>query len=738
MHRSFVVPLVTVSALLLASVSACGSKGGNKTDDPTGTGGASETGGVDGHSGDAGDFSTAGKAATGNEINTDNGGAPDTGPVTQLALEVTLDQTKLALTGKAATVAAHAKYEDGTTPNAVLWSVSNTRLGSIGDDGVFEANGFTAGSVTITAEAGSASASAKLSTTVEISQNLDDIGEDQRNALTAGGKGGTRDIGPDDTFRFLYPYDNTVFPQGLAAPSMQFDGTPPNVTYLKITTPGFSYSAFALGSVPTRLAIPDAVWRGMTLSAGSSESVKVEVSKLTNGEVTGPITEHWSVAQGNLKGVIYYNTYRSLLAQNGGVMRIRPGKNAEVLQSGCTVCHSVSSQGNVLVAGVNWDQNPIDSEALDLKADGTTKVRRIVNDGRVFSLGALTPDGTRLMASGIAPTPPTPRGMSGSFASLFFDTKTGKNIPTPTFSSQVTYALTPAFSPDGAHLAFNNRDLSEGHTLSVLDYDGGVEFSKLRTVVSDPSHVVAWPSFLPDSGGIVFHEGDSFDTAKYQGGPLYADLRLASLDKNVAPNTLAQLNGHDQNGVYYLPYGADEEAHLDYEPSVLPVPVGGYYWVLFTSRRAYGNTIAPGGTVPRGNDKWGKPQGNEVESPSPRKKIWLAPIDLDYEGKLDPSHPAIYLPGQELESGNMRAFAAFEPCRANGGTCESAAECCDGFCRQTSRDENGPVLECVPPPKNVCSNEDEACAPATDCCNTHDLCINKRCASPNPELPPVQ
>ncbi|MES1178702.1 MAG: hypothetical protein ABUL62_30550 [Myxococcales bacterium] len=738
MHRSFVVPLVTVSALLLASVSACGSKGGNKTDDPTGTGGASETGGVDGHSGDAGDFSTAGKAATGNEINTDNGGAPDTGPVTQLALEVTLDQTKLALTGKAATVAAHAKYEDGTTPNAVLWSVSNTRLGSIGDDGVFEANGFTAGSVTITAEAGSASASAKLSTTVEISQNLDDIGEDQRNALTAGGKGGTRDIGPDDTFRFLYPYDNTVFPQGLAAPSMQFDGTPPNVTYLKITTPGFSYSAFALGSVPTRLAIPDAVWRGMTLSAGSSESVKVEVSKLTNGEVTGPITEHWSVAQGNLKGVIYYNTYRSLLAQNGGVMRIRPGKNAEVLQSGCTVCHSVSSQGNVLVAGVNWDQNPIDSEALDLKADGTTKVRRIVNDGRVFSLGALTPDGTRLMASGIAPTPPTPRGMSGSFASLFFDTKTGKNIPTPTFSSQVTYALTPAFSPDGAHLAFNNRDLSEGHTLSVLDYDGGVEFSKLRTVVSDPSHVVAWPSFLPDSGGIVFHEGDSFDTAKYQGGPLYADLRLASLDKNVAPNTLAQLNGHDQNGVYYLPYGADEEAHLDYEPSVLPVPVGGYYWVLFTSRRAYGNTIAPGGTVPRGNDKWGKPQGNEVESPSPRKKIWLAPIDLDYEGKLDPSHPAIYLPGQELESGNMRAFAAFEPCRANGGTCESAAECCDGFCRQTSRDENGPVLECVPPPKNVCSNEDEACATATDCCNTHDLCINKRCASPNPELPPVQ
>ena len=170
---------------------------------------------------------------------------------------------------------------------------------------------------------------------------------------------------------------------------------------------------------------------------------------------------------------------------------------------------------------------------------------------------------------------------------------------------------------------------------------------------------------------------------------------------------------------------------------MLPVPVGGYYWVLFTSRRAYGNTIAPGGSVARGEDKWGKPLDGEEESPSPRKKIWLAPIDLDYEGKLDPSHPAIYLPGQELESGNMRAFAALEPCRATGGGCESAAECCTGFCRQTGRNDDGPVLQCVSPPSNACSREDETCAVAADCCNTHELCINKRCASPNPEQPPL-
>ncbi len=74
-----------------------------------------------------------------------------------------------------------------------------------------------------------------------------------------------------------------------------------------------------------------------------------------------------------MKGAIYYNTHRSALADTGGVMRIRPGQNAEVLQKGCTVCHSVSSKGNVLRTGVNWDQNPIDGEAFDLAADGSIK-----------------------------------------------------------------------------------------------------------------------------------------------------------------------------------------------------------------------------------------------------------------------------------------------------------------------------------------------------------------------------
>jgi len=738
MRRSTLLAALAISALVAA---ACGSN-------PTVAGGASgaagnpSAGGLDGNSGHTGNPGRAGSSGYGSGLNVEpmgEGGAPLPEDLTNLTLQVSLEKAAITVQGAPMSVVAHAQFDDGSSPSNVIWSVDNAGLGSIGDDGVFEANGYAAGSLVISAQVGTVSASASLQISVDISRNTDNLSDADRAKLTQRGVGGAHDLGPDSTFRFLYPYDNTIFPRGLAAPTLQFASAAATATYLEISTEGFSYSAFASVSGPTRIVIPEPVWRGVTSSASAASAVKVRVSELSAGVVTGPIEQQWSIAQGSLKGAIYYNTYRSTLASTGGVMRIRPGKDAEVLQKGCTVCHSVSAQGNVLVTGVNWDKNPIDSEAFDLAADGSSKVRRIVNDGRVFAFGALTPDGTRLISNGIAPTAPMPRGLLGPFPSQLFDTKSGNAIAVPSFSSQVTYAVTPTFSPDGTHLAFNNRDLSAGHTLSVIDYDSSSSpptFSNLRRILENPNKVVAWPSFLPDSASIVFHEGDSFDTAQYQGGPLYADLRMASLDGSNR-TSLSQLNGYDSSGTSYLPYGDAEEGHLNYEPSVLPVPVGGYYWVLFTSRRAYGNTIAPGGSVPRGDDKWGKPVGNEDETPSPRKKIWLAPIDLDYSGKLDPSHPAIYLPGQELDSGNMRAFAALEPCRAKGGSCESAAECCTGFCRQTGRDENGPVLQCVPPPENACSQEDEPCAVAADCCNSHELCINKRCASPTPEQPPV-
>lgn len=100
---------------------------------------------------------------------------------------------------------------------------------------------------------------------------------------------------------------------------------------------------------------------------------------------------------------------------------------------------------------------------------------------------------------------------------------------------------------------------------------------------------------------------------------------------------------------------------------------------------------------------------------------------------VDRSHPPFYLPGQELQAGNMRGFAALDPCKADGEGCESAAECCGGYCRQTGSDEGAPVFQCVPPPGG-CAQEDERCTTTADCCDAPSgyQCINGQCARPSP------
>jgi hypothetical protein len=656
----------------------------------------------------------------------------------QPALEVTAEREELDVTGQAVTVQLTARYDDGSKPNRVVWSVDDSGFGSVSDTGEFRSNGFVAGDVTITAMVGSQTASVTLHITATISRDPDELDAQVKDDLVTGGQGGAQGVGPDADFRFLYPYDKTVFPRGLAAPLLQLGGVKADATYVKISAANFSYEAFAAGDAATRIVLPDQVWRGVTLSAKPGDWVEVAVSKASGGVITGPVSQRWLIAPGSLKGLVYYNTYRSKLAgDNGAVMRIKPGQDATVLQGGCTVCHGVSAHGNVMVAGVQWDKsNAVVSRSFNLPSNGGITLRNEQAEGRVYSFGGLTPDGSLLLTSGVPATGAKMRGVSGELFTRLVETATGNTVNAPSFGVKV--AMTPNFSPDGSRVAFNNHDASaDGHVLSVTSFDGTASppaFGPVSDVVTDAEHVVAWPSFVPDASAVLFHAGDSFDTAKFGGGALYADLRLVDVaSKSV--NALDALNGYDEQGKLYLPAGMAQEAHLNYEPSVFPVPVGGFYWVLFTSRRTYGNTIAPGGSVPRGDDIWGIPQPPDTETPSPRKKIWVAAIDIDHRGAVDPSHPAFYLPGQELEAGNMRAFAALEPCKKKGKGCESAAECCDGFCRESGRDADGtPVLSCSPPPENACSNIDEACLSPSDCCSSTALCINKRCASPGPVL----
>lgn len=634
----------------------------------------------------------------------------------------------LDVAGQPKTLPFAAKLSDGSNPSAVDWFLDDVTVGTVGADGVFASGGFVAGKAKVTAKSGMLEASTTITVRVKIVDNGAGISADDMTKLATGGNA-------DPGFKWLYPYDRTIFPRGLSAPILQFPGAT-DALRIKITAGDFDYEGYFGASNPSRAELPADVWKGVTKSAAAGQDVVVQATKLSGGAATGPATESWRIAQGNLTGIIYYNTYVSPKANGGAVMRIKPGSEAEVLLGGCNVCHSVSAQGNVLAAGVSWTNgNPLDSATYDLTPDGNASQRALDDDGRKYSFGGLTPDGTWMISSGVPASGSPVRGLGGDYPSRLFDTKTGTIVDVPSFTNAVKYALTPTFSPDGKHLAFSWYDASPGQTIAVMDVDltqSPPAFLPPTSVYTAPTGVAAWPSFTPDGSALLFHEGERFDTAGYGGTPSYGEVHLIDLATK-SLNKLNALNGYDANGQFYLPYGAAEEEHLDYEPTILPVPVGGYYWVFFTSRRAYGNTISPGGTVADGDNKWGK-LINGAEIPSPRKKIWVAAIDIDWQGKPDPSHPAFYLPGQELEAGNMRAFAALEPCKDLGQACESAASCCNGnVCRPADVNGDGVTeLVCVMPPMNECAQEGESCQTSANCCNAGSECIANRCAT----LPP--
>jgi hypothetical protein len=189
---------------------------------------------------------------------------------------------------------------------------------------------------------------------------------------------------------------------------------------------------------------------------------------------------------------------------------------------------------------------------------------------------------------------------------------------------------------------------------------------------------------------------------------------------------LGRLNGI-VGGTLYLPtndannHAAALEPLLNYEPAVCPIVSGGYAWVVFTSRRMYGNVATIDGYL-------SDPRNYDWQHQVTTKKLWVAAIDLNAPGGSDPSHPAFYLPAQELYAGNARGFWTAVPCRKDGDGCETGDECCGGYCRAGMA---GGALQCLSTPPS-CATEYEKCTTDADCCGHEGgniTCINNLCSS---------
>src|SRR5262249_42070180 len=153
-----------------------------------------------------------------------------------------------------------------------------------------------------------------------------------------------------------------------------------------------------------------------------------------------------------------------------------------------------------------------------------------------------------------------------------------------------------------------------GKSLSMMTFDGDKTFSAFRTLVTPADGPAVWPSFLPlgqdgvvyevetrttPNGGLGFTRHD-VEGSTYSGAT--GELWWVSTGASPVATRLHRLNGYDSSGQNELPANPTAghavyngtvgpagagfyEQRYNYEPSVLPKTIGGYSWVMFTSRR---------------------------------------------------------------------------------------------------------------------------------------------------------
>ena len=173
------------------------------------------------------------------------------------------------------------------------------------------------------------------------------------------------------------------------------------------------------------------------------------------------------------------------------------------------------------------------------------------------------------------------------------------------------------------------------------------------------------------------------------------------------------------------------DATLNYEPTVNPVASGGYAWVVFTSRRLYGNVaqLDPWTAAIRATTTWQRPASPTRSSGSPPSTSTRTP-------GTDPSHPAFYLPAQELLAGNSRGFWVVDPCQADGTTCQTGDQCCGGYCEPARRRASSARRQ---PP--ACSAQFDKCTTDSDCCgaaaghHVHQRLLHRLAAAGEVERP---
>lgn len=575
------------------------------------------------------------------------------------------------------------------------WAVDYGTIAAVDAQGLVTASGDKGGKVTVTATYQGATASATIDVFLKKTVNPEGFTPDEQSILRAA-------TDPDASVTWAYPYDGTVWPQHLLAPELMWNGSgAADKFYYHFTGEFVDLEVFSTADPPSRYQITQPDWIAINESgAGTTGAVAVRVARLPTAAASATVVvdHEWKMARGSLKGTVYY------WANNlGRIIRIKPGQDTPddflalsgAAQGGdCTACHTVSANGSTMLIGgdVSWN-------TYDLLADAPTFGLTTPKAVRNWAMPAVSPNGAWVVENN-APLPGPPGGADG-----LWDTATGMKLAGSGLDG--VFLDTPAFSPSGHLLAY--ADHGGTHDLGVFQFDMATGVASapktLITAGADPNLAgICFPSLSPivykgEGAGksyVVYHRGTYPGSLDTRTGP--GHLYMASADEVGIEWRLEATNGDA------YPFAAgDRDRGNNYEPTFAPQAAGGYIWVVFTSRRTYGNRLTGGsGAV---------------------KQLWVAAIDPFPEPGVDPSFPAFWVRGQDAGTLNMRGYWALDPCVQSGDTCSVDADCCDG--RKCEDGTCGSAEEC--------SEGGGECSIDADCCDPELSCIAGVCETQAPQ-----
>jgi hypothetical protein len=499
------------------------------------------------------------------------------------------------------TFTAVAVHESGATePISGTWALDRVDLGAFSADGVFTANGSLGGAGVVSFAADGWTDTADLAVRLVFTAPLDDAVAAALDAATAG----------DPSVTVVYPDDDLVYPRGLEAPTLQWNGAAPSdVHRVRVRGPFVDYTASVTNAVPGRFQIPRGTWDA--IAASSDGPLAVSLQRHDGAVAYTPVTRTWTIAPTELPGLLYYWS-----GNLGTVQRLAPGDPASEpaltppAGATCIGCHSVSDDGTRMVASLHGGYAPW---ATFDAASGEPIYTSDLGSG----FQAITPDGAHVLWG---------QWTNASFDDVDHLVLSASDDPTELarLTAPSGAPAHPAWSPDASRVAFSVRTDGNGldftsSSLWVADVSWDPpSFGGLTAIaqgdVDRPT--LTFPTFAPDSTWIAFERATQ---SRARGAE--SDLWLTNADGSVQVE-LAAANGG---------------AQASYEPEFLPIEAGGYYWIAFASQRPYGNTLT------------------DTDPGSRRNQIWIAAVDRAPVPSDDPSHAAFWLPGQDLADSVLRA-----------------------------------------------------------------------------------